>query len=69
MKAAGLNLLRAARVQRARAKAQAADRSLKGRMLLIFEVVKERFRRFMANPGPVRGHRIAAGPGDLKLAA
>ncbi len=69
MKAAGLNLLRAARVQRARAKAQAPDCSLKGRILRIFEGVKERFQRFMADLAPIRSYRTAAGLGGLILAA
>ena len=72
MKAAGLNLLRAARVMRARAKAAGTKAPATGLILSIFKAVKERLTGFVGNMTGVLSYPDIAsylGPGGLKLAA
>lgn len=72
MKAAGLNLLRAARVMRARAKAAGTNSEAIGLILTIFKVVKERIVGFAENmPGALSYPASGSypDPGELKLAA
>jgi hypothetical protein len=72
MKAAGLNLLRAARVMRARAKAASTNTPSFGLILSIFKVVKERRWRFLTNQTGIC-QNLSTMPSrsadDLKLAA
>jgi hypothetical protein len=72
MKAAGLNLLRAARVMRARAKAAGTKSPAAGLILSIFKAVKERLTGFAGNMAGVLSYTAIAAypsPGSLKLAA
>nr|WP_321398365.1 transposase [uncultured Desulfobacter sp.] len=72
MKAAGLNLLRAARVMRARAKGAGTNSPSNGRILFIFKAVKERGLNFFTNsPGICQSISVIPGryAGNLKLAA
>jgi hypothetical protein len=69
MKAAGLNLLRAARVRRARAKALAAQNGFFGVILSAYRVFKERVQAGVANFGFIYPDQPPAASTDLKLAA
>ncbi|WP_394699479.1 transposase [uncultured Desulfobacter sp.] len=72
MKAAGLNLLRAARVMRARAKGTGTNFSSTGRILFIFKAVKERRLNFFTNhPGICQSISAIPGwdAGNLQLVA
>ena len=69
MKAAGLNLLRAARVRRARAKAFAAKNRLLGSIFRAYTVCKERVQAGVANFGLISPYQPPAVSTDLKLAA
>jgi hypothetical protein len=69
MKAAGLNLLRAARVRRARAKALAAQNGCFGVILSAYRVFKERVQAGVANFGLIYPNQPPAASADLKLAA
>jgi hypothetical protein len=72
MKAAGLNLLRAARVMRARAKAAGTNAAATGLILSFFKVVKERLRGFAGKmAGSLSYPAISSCPalGGLKMAA
>jgi hypothetical protein len=72
MKAAGLNLLRAARVMRARAKAAGTNAAATGLILSFFKIVKERLRGFAGKmAGSLSYPAISSCPalGDLKMAA
>ena len=70
MKAAGLNLLRAARVKCARAKAASTNASAFGHILSIFKAVKERRAGFFKNSASIYRDLpgvLCHGTGDLKL--
>lgn len=72
MKAAGLNLLRAARVKNARAKVVGTNASASGHIFSIFGAIKERISRFFKNPAETYRNLSAVlcrGTSDLKLAA
>jgi hypothetical protein len=69
MKAAGLNLLRAARVRRARAKALAAQNGCFEVILSAYRVFKERAQAGMGNFGLIFPNQPPVAPADLKLAA
>lgn len=72
MKAAGLNLLRAARVMRARIKAAGTNIAATGLILPIFKAFKERLMGFVGNMAAVLSYPANAScpsPGGLKLAA
>jgi len=72
MKAAGLNLLRAARVIRARAKAAGTNAPATGLILSIFKAVKERLMGFVGNIIDVLSYPTNSsylGPNGLKLVA
>jgi hypothetical protein len=69
MKAAGLNLLRAARVRRARAKALAAQNDCFGVFFSAYRVFKERVQAGVANFGLIYPDQPPAASTDLKLAA
>jgi hypothetical protein len=69
MKAAGLNLLRAARVRRARAKALAVQNGCFGVFFRAYRVFKERVQAGAANFGLISLNQPQAAPADLKLAA
>jgi hypothetical protein len=72
MKAAGLNLLRAARVMRARIKAAGNNVAATGLILPIFKAFKERLMGFVGNMAAVLSYPANAscpGPSGLKLAA
>ena len=58
LKAAGLNLIRAAAVRRARRKAKQADNSLAGTFLKLFAVVKERIYKIVSGSGQVLANSI-----------
>lgn len=69
MKAAGLNMLRAARLRRAKAKAQKGNRGFCNLVYRAFYAVKEQIQRVSAILGPI--FRIPSGstPEEFKLAA
>jgi len=72
MKAAGLNMLRAARVMRARAKAAGTNAPATGLILSIFKAVKEQLMGFVENMTGVLSYTAIAsylGPDGLKSAA
>jgi hypothetical protein len=69
MKATGLNLLRAARVRRARMKAAGADQGLDRRILGAVYRVKERFQAVVANFGANWPSSLERYPQIYKLAA
>jgi hypothetical protein len=69
MKAAGLNLLRAARVRRARAKALSAQNGCFGIILSAYRVFKERVQTGVANFGLIFPNQPPVVPGVFKLAA
>jgi hypothetical protein len=69
MKAAGLNLLRAARVRRARAKALAAQNGFFGVIFSAFRVFKERVQIGVAIFGLIYPDQSPAASADLKMAA
>jgi len=69
MKAAGLNLLRAARVRRARAKALAAQNGCFWGVFRAYRVFKEHLQAGVTNFGLIFPNQPPAAPADLKLAA
>jgi len=69
MKAAGLNLLRAARVRRARAKALAAQNGCFGVIFSAYRVFKERVQAGVANFGLIFPNQPPVASADFKLAA
>jgi hypothetical protein len=69
MKAAGLNLLRAARVRRARAKALAAQKACFGVIFRAYRVFKERVQAGVENFGLIFPDQPPAAPRAFKLAA
>jgi len=72
MKAAGLNMLRAARVMRARAKAAGTNAPATGLILSIFKAVKDQLMGFVGNMTGVLSYTAIAsylGPDGLKSAA
>jgi len=69
MKAAGLNLLRAARVRRAKAKALAAQNGCFGVIFSVYRVFKERVQAGVANFGLISLNQPPVASADFKLAA
>ncbi|MFY9941309.1 MAG: transposase [Desulfobacterales bacterium] len=69
MKAAGLNMLRAARVRRARAKALAAKNGRFGVIYRTFTVFKERIQAGATNFESIFRNQPPAAPGNFKLVA
>ena len=69
LKAAGLNLLRAASARRARRKAGQAESSLAGSFLKLFAVVKERVYKIVTSSKPVLANSIQLADDYLKIAA
>ena len=69
LKAAGLNLIRAAAVRRARRKAKQADNSLAGTFLKLFAVVKERIYKIVSRSGPFFQEVTRTADDYLKIAA
>jgi hypothetical protein len=69
MKAAGLNLLRAARVRRTRAKALAAQNGCFGVFFSAYRVFKERVQAGVANFDLIYPDQLPVASADFKLAA